>query len=510
MDTRHQSPVQPAHPGVPPSNSGSAATIPCFKNFALAESSTATQSGVETEHKELIREPKRQALFQTNSNKALELPDGYLKVAVLMIRWDESIDDFKDRHTEEIARLERIFVDDYGYTCKVHSIQNFKKPQVDLNRAILNHIYEHDGPNSLLIFYYTGHGYQSGVNGLELSANQDFTNMSASHMPTAFWNRAEEPIRHDMEGDALSILDCCMASTAGMKCRNGVPRTYQLLAASPADAPTCAPGRNSFTTALCDSLLELLKEADGGTFTLTQLSERINTRRKSQACLPWDRLRSFKRTLQLGRLERCDSSENSFRNTEPEQSSLLLRLSFKTSDLDDEQIKVLAEQLPHACHEAKILLRRIDWIRMTTTERDVGRNLDIERHISDERDLQDDDLMRINENGLLERRPIDLFHASRAVIAAQRWRTAARKRPAGKRLLSIDVAAPSTPYFFIGAMILKLISLLFMFSMLYFRGEQAGLVLSGAMMAWMLMYGPCKLKAFRECPSGEASGYRGP
>jgi hypothetical protein len=35
---------------------------------------------------------------------------------------------------------------------------------------MLDHIYEHDGPNNLLIFYYTGHGDQSGLNDLELSA----------------------------------------------------------------------------------------------------------------------------------------------------------------------------------------------------------------------------------------------------------------------------------------------------------------------------------------------------
>jgi hypothetical protein len=49
------------------------------------------------------REPTRQALFLNASNRALNLPNGYLKVEVLIIRWDESIDDFKG-HTEEVER----------------------------------------------------------------------------------------------------------------------------------------------------------------------------------------------------------------------------------------------------------------------------------------------------------------------------------------------------------------------------------------------------------------------
>jgi hypothetical protein len=70
----------------------------------------------------------------------------------------------------QIDRLQTIFENKFNYACKVHSITNLKKPQIDLNRAILNHVYENDGPNNLLIVYYTGHGSQSGLNDLELSA----------------------------------------------------------------------------------------------------------------------------------------------------------------------------------------------------------------------------------------------------------------------------------------------------------------------------------------------------
>jgi hypothetical protein len=50
----------------------------------------------------LPREAENQALFQRTSNDILEIPDSYFKVAVLIIRWDESIDDLKG-HTEEVS-----------------------------------------------------------------------------------------------------------------------------------------------------------------------------------------------------------------------------------------------------------------------------------------------------------------------------------------------------------------------------------------------------------------------
>ncbi|KAH8729022.1 hypothetical protein GQ44DRAFT_571519, partial [Phaeosphaeriaceae sp. PMI808] len=299
--------------------------------------------GAESNHQISQREPTRQALFQRKANEALSLPNGYLDVAVLIMRWDESIDDFKG-HTEEIDRLQSIFENQYNYKCRIHSIQNTKNPQIDLNLAVLKHIEEYDDPNNL---------------------NQNFTNTGGDQLPAAFWKSAEEPIRLHMKGDALSILDCCMASLAGInKCGNGPPRTYQLLAASAANALTAGPGQNSFTNALCESLTELPKESVGGTFLLNQLCERINTKRMSHACLSWDRLQTFKRTIQLGRLEKSLKLEDSFHNEPTEQSSLLLRFSFKKNDLEDKKIENLAEQVVAACHEADAPIRRVDWVRM--------------------------------------------------------------------------------------------------------------------------------------------------
>jgi len=50
---------------------------------------------------DLKRETERQAIFQKVSNEILKIPNGYLKVEVLIIRWHEALDDFKE-HTPEV------------------------------------------------------------------------------------------------------------------------------------------------------------------------------------------------------------------------------------------------------------------------------------------------------------------------------------------------------------------------------------------------------------------------
>jgi hypothetical protein len=73
------------------------------KNTAgVTDDRTIPQPAAESDQRIQQREPTRQTLFQKKCNDTLELPNGYLKVAVLIIRWDESIDDFKG-HTEEVG-----------------------------------------------------------------------------------------------------------------------------------------------------------------------------------------------------------------------------------------------------------------------------------------------------------------------------------------------------------------------------------------------------------------------
>lgn len=207
---------------------------------------------------------------------------------------------------------------------------------------------------------------------LILDRTQTWVERRDSYIPTALWNKAEEPLRNLAEGDALSILDCCFASTAAFKSRAEEFRTYQLLAASSAGSPTSGPGELSFTTALSKSLVELLEESQGANFPVTKLWESINKKRTDQASLIWDRLQKYKRSVQLAPLDPTRKQDASFQNKEPEKASLVLRLSLKVDDLTKPQIERLAAQLPRACQEAQIPVRRIDWVKLETVKRDYG------------------------------------------------------------------------------------------------------------------------------------------
>ncbi|CAO2652883.1 Nn.00g022940.m01.CDS01 [Neocucurbitaria sp. VM-36] len=256
---------------------------------------------------EKIRESERQAWFQNAVNERLNNPTGYQKVAVLVVRWHDEIDGFSKGHNEEIKKLKNLFSDRFRYEYKEVKLETKKKPQNTLNLAIMQHIEEHDGPNNLLIVYYTGHGRLEGPPGgeqrLELSATASARITQKDRYPaTAFWHDAESPLLNSAEADVLAILDCCFASHA-QKGYVDDRRTYELLAASPMNQTTRAPGPESFTTALTKSLKGLLAEYKNHNFTTIKLCEKMNMHRNPPSML-WDRLHKHERHVQLAPLEK--------------------------------------------------------------------------------------------------------------------------------------------------------------------------------------------------------------
>ncbi|KAI4922709.1 hypothetical protein J4E90_001142 [Alternaria incomplexa] len=265
-------------------------TLPRQNSPTVAQSGALLRPGDDAVA--LKREAERRTLFQKTSNNALDIPNGYRKVEVLILRWDESIDEFKDGHNKEVQRLKWLFSKGLGYGVTIANIKNTRNPQVAFNLEILQHVHKHDDEDNLLIVYYTGHGSQvvdGNVRNLELSATEG-SSVSGNFAPVAFWGQAEEPLRTLATADVLSILDCCCASTAAVKGRSTELRAYQLLAASTLEGYTNEPGEKSFTTAFCDSLEELIEESKEESFSVIKLWERINTKRASNAALIWDRL----------------------------------------------------------------------------------------------------------------------------------------------------------------------------------------------------------------------------
>lgn len=87
-----------------------ACTVPraCVSPKSLSRQNSATvgadrailRADDEVAKTELKREAARRALFQKESNEVLDMPNGYRKVEVLIVRWDESIDDFEGHGAE--------------------------------------------------------------------------------------------------------------------------------------------------------------------------------------------------------------------------------------------------------------------------------------------------------------------------------------------------------------------------------------------------------------------------
>lgn len=149
-------------------------------------------------------------------------------------------------------------------------------------------------------------------------------------------------------------------------------RVYELIAASPKDFPTPAPGENSFTRRLIDALRELLEEHKGGCFPTDKLVDRINKNNQTPHKGPklpavlHDCLQKFSgRHIELARVDnKVAELKQELLDQQPvEMAHLDLRFSLQKPVLKREQIEALAPKLQAAFQKANIHLCRIDWDR---------------------------------------------------------------------------------------------------------------------------------------------------
>ncbi|KAL8903572.1 MAG: hypothetical protein Q9171_007359 [Xanthocarpia ochracea] len=196
----------------------------------------------------------------------------YDKVEVLLLYWLDSDMGI----TEEVDDLESVLVNDFGYhATRVQLNGNSKqKLQIKVNAKIADFVDKHDGPNTLLIVYYAGHGSPGESFGiLELKGKispNDLRDTNQRHRNRLVWNKPEELLQ-PAEADVLEIFDCI----------NGIQltenRLFEYLAASQANGTTPVPGPNSFTRALIYALTTLVREKKKGRFTTAELLKKITT-----------------------------------------------------------------------------------------------------------------------------------------------------------------------------------------------------------------------------------------
>lgn len=61
-----------------------------------------------------------------------------------------------------MEELDKVFREDFDFNSKMVTLDNTsKRPQLQLSKALMDFVYEYDGPHltNLLIVYYTGHGF---------------------------------------------------------------------------------------------------------------------------------------------------------------------------------------------------------------------------------------------------------------------------------------------------------------------------------------------------------------
>ena len=93
----------------------------------------------------------------------------YTKVTVLLLCWEHSCSDLITK--QEVDDLKATFEIKFNYHVEIKylDVDGEKKLQVRVNSIVAAFVHDHDGPNTLFIVYYAGHGRPGGEYGdLEL------------------------------------------------------------------------------------------------------------------------------------------------------------------------------------------------------------------------------------------------------------------------------------------------------------------------------------------------------
>lgn len=308
----------------------------------------------------------------------MHLPEGYAKVAVLIIKWADELDELKTKAEvcltwlasgrrltlEQAKELEALFRDRFHYHTETVELNVKSKTQLQLNSCVSSFAAEHNGPNNLLIVYYTGHGvYYEEKKFLQLAACANPRAGNGLYQDAhANWNKAEDILKDDVDADVLTILDACYASNITKGAQKSTKK-FELLCASGIDQITVA-GRNSFTRALIDNLKDLLREYGDKPFNTFHLNQRIcmDKRRRDTPSALWLRLPSDSNILLAPLKPRTEHARHETSIARAPRGYLTLRFALRDETLNREQIELFTQRLATAFNNKKMIgLKRVDW-----------------------------------------------------------------------------------------------------------------------------------------------------
>ncbi|KAL8952485.1 MAG: hypothetical protein Q9222_001588 [Ikaeria aurantiellina] len=225
---------------------------------------------IDYDDKDELLNSELQLIFDQHAQIGRQSSWLYGKVSVLLISWAVPFDDLNTM--DEVNSLEKVLGERYNYNIRNIRLKNEagKLPQAQVNKQIADFVYDEDGPSSLLLVYYAGHGTPGHRPGqLELAGNR---NPTVDVLDTVVWNLAEAALQQT-QADVLEIFDCCYAGDLFGRSRGFGTRCFEFLGATSSGNTTKIPGPSSFTRGLIWALDRLAKES--GRFTTTTLANKI-------------------------------------------------------------------------------------------------------------------------------------------------------------------------------------------------------------------------------------------
>lgn len=303
-----------------------------------------------------------QVTWTTNLRPGNNKTAPYDKVAVLLISWRKEDDDLDT--APEVERLGHVFEDIFGFrVCSVlltNGNQSTPLAQVQVLSYISDFVRREDGPHTLLIVYYAGHGTPGmSPGGLQVSGKRA---PSKDVSDLVQWNTAEAPLQHT-KADVFEILDCCYAGDLGKSGLSSM-RCFEFLGATSSASTTRLPGPHSFTSALEWALKELVKERSK--FTTSELARKIRENPDFpplQVPVLNERNAASHRRIVLSPLPKCEGSES----IEEEESDIasrreLLDLRFVLPKFPDpKEVETLAEAISALIKAQPLQIHDVLW-----------------------------------------------------------------------------------------------------------------------------------------------------
>ncbi|KAL9065712.1 MAG: hypothetical protein Q9161_008047 [Pseudevernia consocians] len=308
-------------------------------------------------------------------------PSNYKNIEVLLLCWAEKSDDLII--TEEVSKLKRTFEECFNYHAQIEHLDASAKQtlQVQVNSIVANFVNAFDGPDTLLIVYYAGHGKPGKFFGSLECFGRLSENDRQKRVDTLVWNKAELLLK-DARADVLEIFDCCYAGNLSLT--RGEHRLFEFLGATKELSTTPVPGKDSFTEALIWALKKLVEEKRR--FTTVELLRTIKQKApdfpKGQTPVLSDRLddiqagRIMLHPLQKLQKDGSRTEVSSEENTKLDHfRSRTVTLHFDFADQPTHaEVETLGRQLNNVFERSIFGVNRVRWggMKLSAAARAVG------------------------------------------------------------------------------------------------------------------------------------------